>query len=107
MEKLGGCFGGFGIALVFCLVPLRVEAVRGVGEGGFARAFGLLNGVVAAGGLVGPLGAGGVRLAVGWGWMAVGMAACCAVCLGAVVVFTGEGRRGGERGEGEEGEEEG
>ncbi len=101
MWKLGGLFVLIGVAMALSLVPLRVDASGAVGaieegrpgvfgtKGGYARAFGLMNGMTAAGGMVGPLVAGWVRIKVGWEGMAGGMGGLTLMVLGAVVVWTG------------------
>ncbi len=101
MWKLGALFVLIGVAMALSLVPLRVDASGAVGtieegrpgvfgaKGGYARAFGLINGMTAAGGMVGPLVAGWVRIKVGWEGMAGGMGGLTLMVLGAVVVWTG------------------
>ena len=90
---------GFGFALA--LTPLRVEASLEVdrmesespgrfgSNGANGRAFGLMNSMVAAGGLVGPLYAGFVRVAAGWEALAYINGAVCAVVLALVLLITG------------------
>lgn len=101
MLCLGALFFLIGVAYALSTVPLRVDASAAVGaleeerpgafgpRGAYARAFGLLNGVVAAGGMVGPLAAGWVRILIGWEGMAVTMGGSALLVLGLVVVLTG------------------
>ncbi len=98
---LGGLFFSIGVALALTLVPLRVDASAAVGaieekrpgvfgpRGAYARAFGLLDGMVAAGGMVGPLAAGYVRIRIGWAGMALSMGGLTLLVFGFVLVFTG------------------
>lgn len=102
VPKLYAVFFCLGTALALALVPLRVDAVAAVEalqkarsevfgpKGALGRGFGLLNGVVAAGGLVGPLGAGWLRIWIYWAGMAWVMSGLSVAVLGAVVGFTGE-----------------
>ena len=101
MLKLGALFFLIGVALALSLVPLQVDAtaavaaiekrnVRAFGErGAYARAFGLVNSMSAAGGLVGPLAAGYVKIQMGWDGMALGMGGLTLLILGFVVIWTG------------------
>ena len=101
MLKLGALFFLIGVALALSLVPLQVDATAAVGaieernlgvfgeKGAYARAFGLVNGMSAAGGMVGPLAAGYSRIRVGWDGMALGMGGLTLLILGFVVVWTG------------------
>ena len=101
MLKLGALFFLIGVALALSLVPLQVDATAAVGaieernvgifgeRGAYARAFGLVNGMSAAGGMVGPLAAGYSRIRVGWDGMALGMGGLSLLVLGFVVVWTG------------------
>lgn len=101
MLMLGGLFFSIGVALALSLVPLQVDATAAVGameekwpgafgpRGAYARAFGLMNGMVAAGGLVGPLAAGYVRIRMGWDGMALVMSGLTFLVFGSVVVWTG------------------
>lgn len=103
MLVLGGLFVVIGVGMALVLVPLQVDAVGAVGvmeregvfgEGGACgRAVGLVNGMVAAGGLVGPLAAGFVRIRVGWEGLAVGMGGLSVLVFGGVVVWTGGRKR--------------
>lgn len=90
-----------GFAFDLALTPLRVEASLEVDRmenespglfgrnGANGRAFGLMNSMVAAGGLVGPLYAGFVRVAAGWEALAYTNGAACVVVLVLVVLITG------------------
>ena len=101
MLKLSALFFLIGVALALSLVPLQVDATAAVGaiekrnvgvfgeRGAYARAFGLVNGMSAAGGMVGPLAAGYSRIRVGWDVMALGMGGLTLLVLGFVVVWTG------------------
>ena len=101
MLKLGVLFFFIGISLALSLVPLRVDASAAIGaiekkrpgafgpRGAYARAFGLMSGIVSGGGLAGPLVAGCVRIRFGWGGMALTMGGLTLLVLGSVVVFTG------------------
>ena len=101
MLKLGALFLLIGVALALSLVPLQVDATAAVGaieernagvfgkRGAYARAFGLVNGMSAAGGMVGPLAAGCTRIRVGWEGMALGMGGLTLLVLGFVMIWTG------------------
>lgn len=101
MLKLGALFLLIGVALALVLVPLQVDAAAAVvaiaeqrprafgSRGAYARAFGLVNGMVAAGGLVGPLTAGYARIWIGWEGMAVAMGGLSLLVFGSVVVCMG------------------
>ena len=94
-----------GFAFTLALTPLRVEASLEVDRmerespgrfgrnGANGRAFGLMNSMVAAGGLVGPLYAGFMRVAAGWEALAYTNGAVCAVVLVLVVVITGNSKQ--------------
>lgn len=111
MAKLWGLLFAFGVALALSLIPLRVDAAAVVRDiefqqpgifgprGAHARAFGLVNGMLAAGGMVGPLAAGYLRMWIGWSGMAWWMGGMSLLVLGFVVVFTGG--RVGNTGSGE------
>lgn len=106
MAKLMALFFVVGVALALSLVPLRVDAAAVVEDietrrpgifgphGAYGRAFGLVNGMTAAGGLVGPLAAGYLRMWIGWTGMAWSMGGLSLLVLGFVIVFTG-GKVGG------------
>ena len=102
MPKLFVLFMLIGTALALCLTPLRVEVARVVGrievkqpgcfgeKGAYARAFGLANGMVAAGGMVGPLVAGFLRSRIGWDGMAFSMGGIVAAsAVGVLIVMEG------------------
>ena len=101
MLKLGGLFFLIGVTLALSLVPLQVDAAAAVGaieekrpgafgpRGAYARAFGLVNSMVAAGGLVGPLAAGYVRIRIGWDGMALAMSGLTFLVFGFVLMWTG------------------
>ena len=90
-----------GICLAFASSPLSVEASKVVlalendtpgvfgRHGAYAQAFGLMNTTSAAGGLVGPLYTGFVRVHFGWGAMSLSLSAICSVMLALVVIFSG------------------
>ncbi|KAL8832003.1 MAG: hypothetical protein Q9191_000532 [Dirinaria sp. TL-2023a] len=90
-----------GLAFALALPPLQVEVSLVVeqmekegpgrfgGNGAYGRAYSLVNLVVAAAGLVGPLYAGFVRVAAGWRVLQWSNAALCAVVLVLVVLVTG------------------
>ena len=101
MLKLGALFFLIGVALALSLVPLQVDASAAVGaieernvgifgeRGAYAKAFGLVNGMSAAGGMVGPLAAGYWRIRAGWDGMAMGMGGLTLLVSGFVVIWTG------------------
>ena len=101
MLKLGVLFLLIGVALALALAPLQIDAAAAVStiaeqrpkafgaRGAYARAFGLVNGVVAAGGLVGPLAAGYARIWIGWEGMAMAMGGLSLLVFGSVVVCMG------------------
>ena len=101
MLKLGVLFLLIGVALALALAPLQIDAAATVAtiaeqrprvfgsRGAYARAFGLVNGVVAAGGLLGPLAAGYARIWIGWEGMAVAMGGLSLLVFGSVVVCMG------------------
>lgn len=103
VPKLYVSFFCLGAALALALVPLRVDAAAAVEavqndrpgifgpKGAQGTGFGLINCVVAAGGLVGPLGAGWLRIRIHWVGMAWVMSGLSLGVLGGVVGFTGEG----------------
>ncbi|KAL9010782.1 MAG: hypothetical protein Q9173_004319 [Seirophora scorigena] len=90
-----------GLALASALTPLRVEAglvVDGMESekpgcfghnGANGRAFGLVNMMVAGGGLVGPLYAGFIRVAAGWKVLQCVNGALCVGLLLLVLLVTG------------------
>ena len=102
MLKLCLSFGCIGVATALVVVPLRVDAAGAVQaleqsrpgafgpRGAQGRGFGLLNGVVAGGGLVGPLATGWLRVSIGWAGMALVMSGLSLGLLAVVVGFTGE-----------------
>ena len=114
MARLFGNLFGVGVGLALSLVPLVVDATAAVGAmeaerpgvfgqgGAYARAFGLVNAVVAAGGMVGPLGAGYLRVGIGWAGLAWVMGGLCLGAWGAVMLFTGGRRKEGDGGEGKD-----
>lgn len=99
--KLVLLFLMIGLALAAAFTPLRVEAglvVEGMESaapgcfgpnGANGRAFGLVNMMVAGGGLVGPLYAGFIRVAAGWQVLQCVNGGVCAGLLLLVVVVTG------------------
>ena len=101
MLKLGALFLLIGVALALALVPLQIDAAAAVfaiaeqqprvfgSRGAYARAFGLVNSMVAAGMLVGPLVAGYPRIWIGWEGMAVAMGGLSLLGFGSVVVCKG------------------
>lgn len=100
MVLMGLLFFLIGVGLALAVLPLQVDATAaaaalmeknmGLGErGACARAVGLVNGMVAAGGLVGPLAAGFLRIWIGWEGMAGVMGGLSLLVLGLVVVWTG------------------
>ena len=103
MLVLGALFAALGIAMSSSTVSLRLEISRVVDDACFqgqeesrsnskalfARATGFVNATLAAGGMLGPLAGGWLRLGVGWCGMALIMAGTCVVLLGFVVRFTG------------------
>lgn len=90
-----------GLALAAAFTPLRVEAGRVVEtlerkapgcfgrNGANGRAFGMVNMMVAGGGLVGPLYAGFLRVAAGWEVLQCVNGGVCAGLVLLVVVVTG------------------
>lgn len=98
MLKLGFLFLLIGIALALTLVPLQLDAAVAVAaiaeqrprtfslRGAYVQAFGLVNAIVAAGGVVGPLAAGSARIWIGWEGMAVAMGGLSLLIFGSVVV---------------------
>ena len=101
MLELGGLFFLIGIAQALTSIPLRVDAAAVVGDiekeqpgafgtrGAYAMAFGFVNGMVAAGGMAGPLVAGFLRIQIGWvrmAWVMGGVGLCA---WAGVVIFTG------------------
>ncbi|KAI4246031.1 MAG: hypothetical protein LQ352_006475 [Teloschistes flavicans] len=76
--KLGGLLFAVGVGLALTTIPLRVDAAATIedierrrpgvfGTGGaYTKAFGIVNGMDAAGGMAGPLVAGGLRIWISW-----------------------------------------
>lgn len=103
VPKLYFSFFCLGTAMALALVPLRVDAIAAVDalqkaspgifgpKGAQGRGFGLINGVIAAGGLVGPLGAGWLRIWIHWTGMAWVLSGLSLGVLGGVIYFTGRG----------------
>ncbi|KAL8834922.1 MAG: hypothetical protein Q9176_007216 [Flavoplaca citrina] len=98
-----------GLAFALAMGPLGVEAILAVHEieersspdefgtkGLLAQAIGLQNTVIAGGGLLGPLYAGFVRLAVGWEGLEMLNAGLC-IAIFALGLLTVKGRRVDER----------
>lgn len=91
-----------GVALALAMPPLRVEVSKVVeaieGEdhgifgpyGAYSQAYGLMNTAIAAGGLIGPLYAGFVRVWLGWGAMSLSMGGLSLISLAFIVFLTGE-----------------
>ena len=91
-----------GIALALAMPPLRVEVSKVVEAiehqnpgifgpyGAYSQAYGLMNTAIAAGGLIGPLYAGFVRVWLGWGAMSLSMGGLSFIMLVFVVFLTGE-----------------
>lgn len=103
--KLAVLFAFIGLALALTVAPLRVEASLVVEcmerekpgrfgiNGANGRAFGLVNTMVAAGGLVGPLYAGFVRVTAGWMVLQCVNGALCLGILVHVLLVTGGTRK--------------
>ena len=101
--KLYASFFCLGIALALAMVPLKVDAISAIEavqkarpgvfgpKGAQGIGFGLINGVIASAGLIGPLGAGWLRIWIGWAGMTWVMCGLISGVLGSVVGFTGEG----------------
>ena len=104
IAKLAALFTFLGLAFALAMPPLRVEVSLVVEQmerekagqfgpsGAYGRAYSLVNVVVAAAGLVGPLYAGFMRLSAGWqvlAWINGGLSAAVLVC---VVLVTGSKR---------------
>lgn len=106
MLKLCISFFCIGAAMALVLVALKVDAAAAVEavekarpgvfgpRGAQGRGFGLVNGVVAAGGLVGPLAAGWTRISIRWVGLAGVMTGLSLMLLVVVVAYTGERRIG-------------
>ncbi|KAL8726062.1 MAG: hypothetical protein Q9166_006941 [cf. Caloplaca sp. 2 TL-2023] len=100
-----------GIAFALAMPPLRVEASKVVealerkkpgvfGEyGAYSQAYGLINTAIAAGGMVGPLYAGYVRVWLGWAALSLSMGIVSAVMLVLLLLFCGEKSRSNEQSE--------
>lgn len=97
-----------GLAFALAMGPLGVEAISAVHEiegqsapdafgahGILARAIGLMNTIVAGGGLLGPLYAGFVRVAVGWKGLELLNAGLCAGIL-VLTLLNGRGLTEGQ-----------
>ena len=90
-----------GLAFAFAMPPLRAEASKVVDAierdspgifgpyGAYSQAYGLMNTAIAAGGLVGPLYAGFVRVWLGWGAMSLSLGLWSCITLVFVTCFTG------------------
>ncbi|KAI4222728.1 MAG: hypothetical protein L6R36_005932 [Xanthoria steineri] len=98
-----------GLALALAIGPLSVAAIAAVhlieersspGEFGangiLARSIGLMNTVVAAGGLLGPLYAGFVRVAGGWKVLELSNAVLC-ICIFVLALLSTGGKKVDER----------
>lgn len=91
-----------GVALALAMPPLRVEVSKVVeaieGEnpgifgpyGAYSQAYGLMNTAIAAGGLIGPLYAGFVRVWLGWEAMSLSMGGLSLIMLVFIIFLTGE-----------------
>ncbi|KAM0798060.1 major facilitator superfamily domain-containing protein [Usnea florida] len=113
MLELGGLFFLIGIAQALTSIPLRVDAAAVVGDiekeqpgafgtrGAYGMAFGFVNGMVAAGGMAGPLVAGFLRIQIGWVGMAWVMGGVGLCAWAGVVIFTGGRFSKAEEDEGE------
>ena len=100
--KLGILLGSVGIGLSQAIPPLQAEisaAVRSIEEGSpgvfgsrgaYSLAYGLLSTAFAAGAMLGPIFCGFLRVAVGWRWVLIVMAALAAVVLVLVVMTAGK-----------------
>ena len=100
--KLAILLAFVGTALALAVTSLRVEVSRVVKAieranpgifgpyGAYSQAFGLMNTAVAAGGLLGPLYAGFVRVWFGWGAMSLSMGVLSLIMLVFVLLLTGE-----------------
>ena len=90
-----------GVALALAMPPLRAEVSKVVktieGEnpgifgpyGAYSQAYGLMNTAIAAGGFIGPLYAGFVRVWLGWGAMSLSMGGLSLIMLVLIVFLTG------------------
>ncbi len=91
-----------GVALALAMPPLRVEVSKVVEAierqkpgifgpyGAYSQAYGLMNTAIAAGGLIGPLYAGFVRVWLGWGAMSLSMGVLSLIMLAFVLSLSGE-----------------
>ena len=100
IPKLAVLLSFIGLAFAIALPPIRVEATLVVKEleqqqpqrfgpnGAYGRAFGLVNLMVATGGMVGPLYGGFVRITASWKILLWTYVAFSAGLLGLVLLFT-------------------
>ena len=91
-----------GLAMALAIPPLRAEVSKVVDSierqrpgifgpyGAHSQAYGLMNFAIAAGGLIGPLYAGFVRVWLGWGAMSLSMAVLSFIVLVFVLCLSGE-----------------
>ena len=91
-----------GLAMALAIPPLRAEVSKVVDAierqrpgvfgpyGAHSQAYGLMNFAIAAGGLIGPLYAGFVRVWLGWGAMSLSMAVLSFIMLVFVLCLSGE-----------------
>ena len=91
-----------GVALALAMPPLRAEVSKVVEAierqkpgifgpyGAHSQAYGLMNFAIAAGGLIGPLYAGFVRVWLGWGAMSLSMGVLSLIMLVFVLSLSGE-----------------
>ena len=91
-----------GVALALAIPPLRAEVSKVVEAierqrpgifgpyGAHSQAYGLMNFAIAAGGLIGPLYAGFVRVWLGWGAVSLSMAVLSLIMLVFVLFLSGE-----------------